>query len=216
MNNAEELAERAGLSFDPTIAAELLVRPRREIFTLVDERSANFARCGIQRIDEWADSFRVERRLPLARAVVLLGVPAERWQEPPKQQYVATLLGHFEKRVSGAVSRGPLARFTIGKTTPRIDLFEIGTALRPAEALLNHVLSRAEVPVGLDPVAYLSDENRESRLRRLVSHAQTFRRDTGLDGRTLDSHSSSCVSRGKRQRRALRPVRASRLCFSGP
>ena len=182
---ATELAAKTGVTLDAASTSALLVRPRREIFGIVDERTANFARCDIRRIDEWADAYRIERRMPLSRAAVLLAVPAEAWKEPPKQQYVATLLSHFENRVSGTVSRGPLARFIIGKTTPRVDLCELGTALRPAEAILNHVLSRAEVPVQLDPAGYLADENCENRFRRLVSHAETFRRDTGLDGRTL-------------------------------
>jgi primosomal replication protein N'' len=184
-SSALELAREAEVALDLSTAEQALVRSRRELFAQVDERIANFARCGIRRIDEWADAFRVERRMPLPRAVVLLAFPQGAWVEPPKQQYVATLLSHFEKRVAGAVSRGPLARFTIGKTTPRLDLHELGTSLRPADAVLNHVLSRAEKPVQLDPAAYIADENRERRLRRLVSHAAVFRRDTGLDGRTL-------------------------------
>ncbi len=182
---AGELASRTGVAIDVEELRDLFVRPRREIFALVDERTANFARCEIDAVDEWVDTFRVERRMPLARAAVLMGVERDRWKEPPKQQYVASLLNHFEKRVTGTVSRGPLARFTIGKTTPRLDLMELGTALRPAEPVLNHLISRTDVPVPLDPLAYAGDENRESRLRRLISHAQTFRRDTGLDGRTL-------------------------------
>jgi primosomal replication protein N'' len=184
-SSALELAREAEVALDLSGAEQALVRSRRELFAQVDERIANFARCGVRRIDEWADAFRVERRMSLPRAVVLLAVPQGAWVEPPKQQYVATLLTHFEKRVAGAVSRGPLARFAIGKTTPRLDLHELGTSLRPADAVLNHVLSRAEKPVQLDPTAYIADENRERRLRRLVSHAAVFRRDTGLDGRTL-------------------------------
>src|SRR5882757_8569863 len=128
----------------------VLSRSRREIFDLVDERTANFARCGHERIDDWADSFRVERRMPLPRAAVLLSVPGEKWQQPPKQLYVKALLEHFEKRVSGSVSRGPLVKFVIGKTTPRVDLVELGTSTTPSEALLNHVLSRDAAPVQLD------------------------------------------------------------------
>jgi primosomal replication protein N'' len=185
MTATSELARQTGVVIDEQASQDLLRESRRGIFAKVDERIANFARCGVQRVDEWADSFRVERRIPLPRAAVLLAVPAGQWKEPPRQQYVATLLSHFEKRVSGIVTRGPLARFTIGKTTPRLDLLELGTALKPADAMLNHVLARTEVPIPLDPQAYRADENRESRLRRLVSHASTFRRDTGLDGRTL-------------------------------
>lgn len=182
---ASELAGQVAISLDSALASELLAKPRREVFEAVDQRTANFARCQIERIDDWADSFRVERRMPLPRAAVLLAVPADRWKEPPKQQYVKTLLDHFEKRVSGGVSRGPLVRFVIGKTTPRLDLFELGTGMRSAEALLNHVLARDEAPVPIDPTTYTANEQLDTRLRRLVSHASTFRRDTGLDGRTL-------------------------------
>ncbi|MGO8847120.1 MAG: AAA domain-containing protein [Methylocella sp.] len=180
-----ELAQRTGVTIDRAELNRLLACPRRELFTTVDERIANFARCGITRIDEWADSFRIERRLPLARAALLLAVPPAAWTEPPKQQYIANLLEHFEKRVAGAVGRGPLVRFIIGKTTPRVDLFDLGTSLRTAEALLNHVLSRVEIATPLDPHAYVSDEALAGRLRRMVNHALTFRRDTGIDGRYL-------------------------------
>lgn len=183
--SAVELAARTGVRVESDHARSLFVRPRRELFSLIDERTANFARCGIEAVDDWVDTFRVERRMSLARAAIVLSIAKENWQEPPKQQYVANLLTHFEKRVTGTVSRGPLARFSIGKTTPRLDLVEMGTALRPAESLLNHLISRTDAPVQLDPLAYAGDDNRESRLRRLVSHAQTFRRDTGFDGRTL-------------------------------
>lgn len=182
---AAQLAAQVGVQLDQNSASELLIKSRREIFETVDQRIVNFSRCQIEKVDDWADAFRVERRMPLPRAAVLLAVPAEQWKEPPKQQYIKTLLEHFEKRVAGGVSRGPLVRFSIGKTTPRVDLVELGTGARPAEVLLNHVLSRDEAPVPLDPSAYTSNEALGTRLRRLVNHASTFRRDTGLDGRTL-------------------------------
>jgi primosomal replication protein N'' len=182
---AQEQARIAGISFDSTVAQQSLVRPRREIFKEIDERIANFARCEIPRIDECAESFRIERRMPLARAAVLLAVPRETWREPPKQQYVANLLQHFEKRVSGSVQRGPLVRFLVGKTTPRVDIAELGTSRHAAEAVLNHVVARTDVPIALDPDAFGSNAQLEARLRRLASHASMFRRDTGIDGRYL-------------------------------
>jgi len=185
LESAKELAEKNGYVFNSENASTLLVRPRREIFALLDERLTNFARCGETRIDEWADAFRIERRLPLERAAILLALPKERWCEPPKQQYVAALLTHFEKRVAGSISRGPLVRFSIGKTTPRIDFTEIGTNLKPAEAILNHILSRSDVPIQIDPSGYQADENCETRFRRFISYANSFRRDSGIDGRTL-------------------------------
>ncbi|MFM8532278.1 MAG: protein kinase domain-containing protein, partial [Acidimicrobiia bacterium] len=81
---ALELALQVSLPLQKTEAKSVLSRPRRELFKLVDQRIANFARCGIEKIDEWADSFRGERRMPLPRAAVLLSLPAEKWQEPPK------------------------------------------------------------------------------------------------------------------------------------
>ena len=83
---ALQLASQVGVPLDTATAGTLLSMSRREIFALVDERTANFARCGIERIDDWADAFRVERRMPLPRAAALLGVPLEQWQPPPKQQ----------------------------------------------------------------------------------------------------------------------------------
>lgn len=180
-----DLAGKIGVAYDETTMSVLLVKPRRTIFEQIDERTANFARSGNARIDEWVDAFRVERRISLPRAATVMAMPAASWQQPPKQQYVATLLGHFEKRVTGTVSRGPLARFVIGKTTPRVDLRELDGPLRSAEQLLNHVLARTDGPMTIDPIAYTADENRGSRLRRLINHAATFRRDSGLDGRTL-------------------------------
>jgi len=185
VDEALQLAAQVGAPLDVATASTLLSTSRREIFALVDERIENFARCRIERVDDWADAFRVERRMPLPRAAALLGVPQEQWQQPEKQQYVRTLLEHFEKRVSGSVARGPLVKFVIGKTTPRVDLFELGTATTTAEALLNHVLAGDEAPRMLDPSTYSTNAALDSRLRRLVSHASTFRRDTGLDGRTL-------------------------------
>lgn len=185
LSSTQELAGKVGVSYDETAARDLLVKSRRSIFDLIDERTADFARSGNTRVDEWVDAFRVERRITLPRAALVMALPAASWQKPPKQHYVATLLGHFEKRVTGTVSRGPLARFVIGKTTPRIDLSELGGPLRSAEQLLNHVLARTDGPMTVDPATYTADEYRGSRLRRLINHAATFRRDSGLDGRTL-------------------------------
>lgn len=185
MENAEKLAHRNGITLDREWTSAQLIRPRRELLAEIDERTANFARCGLERIDEWADTFRIERRLSLERSMVLLSTAKDLWKEPPRQQYLANLLEFFEKRVSSSVLRGPLTRFAIGKTTPRVDLFQVGTALRPSEALLNHVLGRANSPLLLDPLALNQDENLHARMRRLVSHANMFRRDSGIDGRYL-------------------------------
>ena len=180
-----QLSARAGVVVNELALPELLVRPRREIFVEIDDRTANFARCGINRLDEWADQFRVERRLSLPRAAVLLLVDPALWQEPPKQQYISDLLGHFEKRVSVGVSRGPLARFIIGKTTPRVDIASLATNLRPADMLVHHVIGRTEAPLTMDPASYAENDELFGRMRRLGAQADMFRRDTGIDGRYM-------------------------------
>src|SRR5215472_11116017 len=84
LREAAELARKEGVrGFDKTAAATLMQQARRDIAQRLTERVENFARCGIQRIDEWVDQFRLEKRIPLARAAVILVVPAERWQRPP-------------------------------------------------------------------------------------------------------------------------------------
>jgi primosomal replication protein N'' len=180
---AAEVAVRSGLtSFDPQQAATDLLRPRREIYTTLEKRVEGFARCGIRRIDEMVDQFRLERRLSVARALVVLAVPRDTWREPPKQTYVATLLDFFGKRVAVAVQRGPLSRMTIGKTTARVDLNELGSERSTSAALLDHLLLRSDRMVEVDPMVFDRADALERRTRSLYSHATLYRRDTGIDG----------------------------------
>jgi DNA polymerase III delta prime subunit len=180
---AREAARLAGVHADESELRKALSGSRRDLFAAVDERVANFARCGNESIDDWADAYRVERRMPLPRAAVLLSVTADKWRAPPRQQYIANLMDTFEKRLSSVVGRGPLVRFVLGKTVPRLDLMELGSASRPAEALLNHVLSRFEATTPIDPNALSADQGVGRRLRYLVNHARAFLHDTGIDGR---------------------------------
>lgn len=180
---AADIAARAGVpDFDPDQARAWLEEPRRAIYAEIEHRLEGFARSGIERIDAWADQFRLERRLPIGRALALLGLPRDIWKEPPKQAYVATLLDFFAKRITGAVMRGPLTRMVIGKTTARLDLAELGSDRKPAATLLDHLLLRNEQPFDLDPDVLTKDPKVERRIRTLYSHATLYRRDTGIDG----------------------------------
>lgn len=183
LDEATATADRAGVaSFDREQSREMLGRSRRDLHALIDQRLAGFARCNVERVDEWADQFRLDRRIGLDRALVLLSIPTDAWQEPPKQNYVSTLLDYFSKKISGSILRGPLTRMVIGKTTPRVDLFELGTARRPAPALLDHILARTDRSEDLDPAAFGASETLERRLRSLHAHATLYKRDTGIDG----------------------------------
>ena len=182
VEDAAKEAAAAGLSgFSHEAAATRLARPRREIYQAVDERIQNFARCGISSVDEWADEFRLDRRMPIGRALALLSVPTDAWKPLPKQGYVSTILDFFAKRISGGVLRGPLTRMLIGKSA-RIDLTELDTSRLPATEILDHLLARAGRAVNIDPAAFSENEGLERRLRSLHSHALLYKRDTGIDG----------------------------------
>lgn len=183
VEEASRAAERAGLDgFDHEAAIARLSSSRRELNAEIEARLEGFARSGYDRIDEWADQFRLERRLPIDRALALLAVPEERWKQPPRQDYVATLLDFFARRITGSLMRGPLTRLVIGKTTPRIDMMELDSARRSAEALLNHLLLRNEQSIDIDPAPLSDRPEVERRLRTLYQHANLYRRDTGIDG----------------------------------
>ncbi|WP_386065854.1 DUF4011 domain-containing protein [Tahibacter sp. UC22_41] len=178
---AAELARSHGVAaFDRVAAKAQLSQTRARLLQTVAERVEGFAACGQAVLDTWAEQFRVERRLPLARALVLLAV--DTWRQPAKQHYVEQILGFFEKRMTAAVMRGPLVRMTIGRATPRVDLAELGTARLSAESLLDQLLLRGPRITALDPAAFVDGTTTEYRLQSLARHTLLYRRDTGIDG----------------------------------
>ena len=182
LNQAKEVAAQAEVSsYEDTAAREWFEVSRRDLYREIEERTANYSRCGTGRVDEWANDFRVERRISLPRALVLLSIPRESWQEPPRQQYVSTILEFFEKRTASLAQRGPLVRMLIGKSSSRVDLAEVAGKKPTATSILEHLISRVEAPVGIDRAAFEDDSDLERKLRHLVSHARTYKRDTGID-----------------------------------
>ncbi|MGE8498516.1 MAG: AAA domain-containing protein [Pseudomonas sp.] len=183
IEEASALAHRCEVrTFDQALASDLLQHPRQALYRIVDERIHGFARSGVVAVDEWAEQFRLERRMPLAKVLVLLAIPAEQWLEPQKQQYVSQILDFFEKKVATAVMRGPLVRMGVGKSTARVDLHELNSERRPAAALLDHLLQRNARSVSLDSENFLSSPLLESRLNALSRQAALYKRDTGIDG----------------------------------
>ena len=178
--------------FSPDAARECFEHSRRELLQRLEQRLRGFARCGRERLDEWADAFRLERRLPLSRVLVLLSVPEQEWREPAKQQYVQNVLTFFHRRLLSNIQRGPLVRLTIGSNSARLDLSELGGPMQPAAALLEHVLRRTGQRVTFDPSALLNDPHRERRLPRGHGGASrgwthvSHRRSRGQ--RTRDGH----------------------------
>ncbi|QHE87218.1 AAA domain-containing protein [Hydrogenophaga sp. BPS33] len=183
VEEARQLAEANNVAtFEDEVARDQVTWPRSEQFQAVAERIEGFARCGHVVVNGWADEFRLERRLPLAQALVLLAVPQQQWQEPHKQQYVSQILTFFEKKVVTTVLRGPLVRMTIGKSTPRVDLQELHAPRLDAAGLLDHLLQRNSNPIVLDPTPLLAEGTTAHRLHSLERHSQLYKRDTGIDG----------------------------------
>lgn len=183
VDQATQLAAKEQiLAFDAEAAREELALPRVDLFRKVDERIAGFARTGNATIDDWAEQFRLERRLPLHEVIVLLSVPAEQWLEPQKQQYVSQILDFFEKKVSTAVLRGPLVRMTIGKTTGRVDVNELNGERHTSNAILDHLLQRNAQTVTIDPTVFGDNVTLENRLNTLNRQTSLYKRDTGIDG----------------------------------
>lgn len=183
LDQAASAAQRESiLLFERDAARALLALSRADLFRAVDERIAGFARTGNQALDDWADEFRLERRLPLHEALVLLAVPSEQWLEPQKQQYVAQVLDFFEKKVATTVLRGPLVRMGIGKTTARVDLRELNGDRVSSSALLDHLVGRNAQSVTVDPAVLGAAPMLDNRLHALYRQTSLYKRDTGIDG----------------------------------
>jgi len=180
---AQEFAGKEGIqTFDTEAARTDLELSRSELFRKLDDRISGFARTGKKAVDDLAEQFRLERRLPLYEAIVLLGIPADQWLEPQKQQYVSQILEFFEKKVSAAVMRGPLVRMTIGKSTGRADITEMNTKRHSGVAVLEHLLLRNSQSTQIDPAVFADNPSLESRLHTLHRQTSIYKRDTGIDG----------------------------------
>ncbi len=182
VSEAEALARECRLAFTAREAEALIrAKPLRDILAQTEARIADFARCGIAKIDEWADSLRQNRQLPLAKALLVLAVPPARWQKPEGLEYTAKILSFFESKIALSIKRGPLARMTVTKTSDRIDLCELGSEVKLASQLLEAVVERGAGSAQIHPAASQATPGLEGRLRRLTQRASQYKRDTGID-----------------------------------
>ena len=180
---AARLAREAGVgAFEFETATVLLRSSRQTLYRLVDERIGGFAVCFLPRVDAWAERFRLERRMPLAWALVLLLVPVGQWRVPEKRQYVIDVIRFFGKKIAASSLRGPLARMRIGKHSARIDLCEFDTARRPAAKLLSYLVGRHLDALALDPIPFRKNPLLEPRFNMLYRQNDLYKRDTGIDG----------------------------------
>jgi serine/threonine protein kinase len=177
--------ERSLAAPESELLHSLLQQPRFQLYQTLERRTEGFARCEIVLIDEWVDNFRIRRRLDVEQLLIVLAIPEDLWIKPPHQGYLTSLLKHFEKKVSGSVLRGPLVKMTIGKTTPRIDITELGLELKDASSILERILAKSERQSVVLPQIFENEPNPEHRLRRLENHSAAYQRDTGVNGLCL-------------------------------
>lgn len=184
VDEARVLALTNGIhQFADRTAQEHVRWPRSEIMQAIAERIEGFARCASSAVNDWADEFRLEKRMPIARALVLLSIPQEQWQALQKQEYISQILDFFEKKIIATVMRGPLVRMTIGKSTPRVDIAELRSSRMEPAALLDRLLQRTEQTIAIDPAALeVPESSTEARMQSLERHTQLHKRDTGIDG----------------------------------
>ncbi|WP_088346496.1 MULTISPECIES: AAA domain-containing protein [Rhodomicrobium] len=185
LREAEALAEAAGVpEFDREAAGALLRLPRADLADQLAERLPGFSRCGRPAVDEWVDRYRESnKRISLARAIVVLAVPEQDWREPPHQDYVRNVLGFLERKVLSGVQRGPLVQLKTSKSSARVDLVDLGGP-KIREDVLKAIVTRREYDCGLTGRSR-PEQPVVDRLRRLDSQARTYRRDTGVNALML-------------------------------
>jgi serine/threonine protein kinase len=183
LEKAESIASKTPWkAFKREQAETLLTVPRALLYQLLDEALEGFARCGIDELDDWADSYRMEKRISFERLLVLLSVPDNKWVKPAKQQYVSNILGFFEKKILAKVNRGPLVRQTISRTSAAIDLMEVSTTRKSTQHIIDHLLERSGNTIEIDPSALEDNPQVAARLSSLIKKTRMFTRDTGRHG----------------------------------
>ncbi len=183
LKEAQRLADKNNVTGFHRDDAEDVIRrqTRAQIFMQVGRRIADFVYTDLPEIDKWAADFRQERRGVLARALVLLSVPKDKWKKPVHQKYLYELIEFFQARVALSIRRGPLARTVIGKNSLSIDLVQLDSPRRPTDQLLNTMIDRQDKIVVFDPALFVDNPLLERRLHRLAQKASLHSRDTGIE-----------------------------------
>ena len=170
------------VKFDQEAASQFLNLSRSQIYDEIDSRIEGFARCGIESIDNLADTYRLERVMPLERCLVLLSVPKDHWVRLPKQQYVTEILKFGERSIMATINQGPLVCLRTTRSSATLDLTELSSAKHHGQQILEHLLSPSSSEFEIDPVLLSTVPMLERRIRNLVQKSTTFKRDTGKHG----------------------------------
>lgn len=182
LQEAKRLAMSAGVAahWDENVARQWLARSQREFILALQERLADFVQCGLPDPDAWADAFRSDQRIPPEQALVLLAIPADRWERPAGGEHWQRLLQFFRRRVLWGIQRGPLLALSVSARGKRIDLSDLISETLPADTLINHLVGRQTRPRSLDPRILEQNPTLNQRLRRLRQEAEAYQRETGI------------------------------------
>lgn len=172
-------AQANNIQLDREAAIALLSGSKSQIYAEIDSRIGGFARCGIEVIDTWADSYRLEKQMPLERCLVLLAVPKELWLQLPRHQYINEILKFGERRIMATINQGPLVLLRVTRSSSTLDILELGSAQQSSQTILEQLLERSASIIELSPEVFESTPSLERRIRGLVQKTTTFRRDTG-------------------------------------
>lgn len=170
--------------FDVDVTRDAFALSKRELIDEIEERIGAFKRTARQRLDDWADSLRLGRRLPLAQLLVLRAVPESQWQEPPHQDYLRNVLEFLQKKILSNLQRGPLVKLIIGRSASRIDVTDLGER-SAAQTLIERALSRDDQPLSLSTVSTTETREKFDRLKRIAKAADLYRRETGVSALVL-------------------------------
>ncbi len=181
VKKATDLAKKIKIDVDVNFYRDLLIRPIIDIYKLLNSHLEGFSNTSNESLNRWADRFRIEKRLSLLKSVLCLSLPKDKWITPPKHEYASSLLQFFEKKIVYASSRGPLVRLIISKHSPRLDLNELGTSLKPSEKLLLKIINRYAGAEAVDPRVFSENPILQYRTRRMLLKTANHKRDTGLD-----------------------------------
>lgn len=160
----------------------LIEQPRLSLYQLLNERIEGFASVGENELDQWTEQYRLEKRMPLVKLLLLLSIEPDKWVKPHKRQYTSQLIDFFHKKVTNSVLQGPLVRMRLGNYSARIDIYSLGTEIKPADKLLNHIVQRNHRQQAIDVGAFQTNALLEYQLRNLYHQSELYKRDTGIDG----------------------------------
>lgn len=170
------------LAFSAESLPKLILQPRVALYKELNERIIGFAKTGYDEINQWVEQYRLEKRLPLNRLLLLLGIEKQQWRQPEEYQYITQIMDYFSKKVATAIMLGPLVRMRLGPLSSRVDLSSLGTETKPSDVLLNHLLTRNVKPCRVDPMVFSNNNPLNRRMVNLQNQCRSDFRDSGVNG----------------------------------